>query len=95
MLCRQSDSFGDRLRVTLLDRSNLIYMYKVRSGVPLNSTSCESCYTIAVWNSQQRQQGMEVIRSEAAPRDGRRRCQDGVLEAVTAPEAEEIVSPGT
>jgi hypothetical protein len=95
MISRQGDSFGDRLNVVLLDRTNLRYIREVRSAVLMKSPQTEGRCILAVWNSQQRQKGVEVIQKEPAPHDGKRRCQDWTLEVLIGLEAEELIPAGT
>jgi hypothetical protein len=92
---RDGDDFGDVLHTPVLDLERRWYQFEERSGVPLFSKTSEGHVKIASLTDDQRRAAKKVISSEPAPRDGTRRCQDWVLEAMTSLEAEELVDAGT
>jgi hypothetical protein len=73
MICRRDNNFGDRHHVTLMNLQGLLYMYEVREGSLLESQQCEGRSLLAVWDAEQRQQGIQAMQDEPPPRDGRRR----------------------
>lgn len=95
MICEEGKDYGERLQVALLDRATLRYMFEMRSTVVLRSAQGEGRCVITSWNAQQRQKAMELIRAEEAPCDGKRRCQDWVLEVLIGLEAEALIPAGT
>jgi hypothetical protein len=67
-------------------------MCEVREGSDQQS---EGRCLPAVWNSEQRQQGIQAMRDEPPLREGRRWCQDWVVEVLLMLETQELVSDGT
>jgi len=95
MICRRGDNFGDRHNVILINLEGLLFMYEARQGLLLESQECEGRCLLAVWNGEQRLQGIQAMRDEPPPRDGRRRCQDWTVEVLLSLEAQELVPDGT
>jgi hypothetical protein len=95
MISRRGDNFGDLHNVVLINLEALLFMYEVREGSLLDSQECEGYCLLAVWNNEQRQQGIQAIKDEPPPRDGRSRCQDWAVEVLLSLETQELVPGGT
>lgn len=83
------------LHVNLIDPTGLIYQYEERSGQPLESRSAEGFFLISNVKADKYRQVVRIISAEPAPRNGKDRCQDWVLDCVIALETEELVPDGT
>jgi hypothetical protein len=77
------DKWGDLLHTQLIDKTRLLYQFEARSGHPILSQQSEGRFKIATLTSEQRLEAKELITKEAAPRDGKRRCQG--MERLRAP----------
>ena len=86
---------GTIVHVWLIDLSRLIYQLEIRSNTALDSRSSEGFFTVAGIAPENATRVLQVVSQEPAPNDGVERCQDWVLRAVIALEAEELVPPGT
>ncbi|KAL3475632.1 hypothetical protein BJX99DRAFT_156164 [Aspergillus californicus] len=87
--------FGDLLHVQVIDPERLWYQFDIREGIDLATMQAEGMAKIADLTAEQRRQIVAVIRVEAAPRDGTRRCQEWVVDALVSLEVEELVPDGT
>lgn len=86
---------GNLLQVTVLDLPSLTYGFDKRTGVEILSNVSEGYFAVASLSVEQHRRADEIISREPAPRNGKDRCQDWVLNCVVALEVEEIVSAGT
>lgn len=86
---------GTILHFWPIDLSRLIYQLEIQSNTALGSQNPESFFTVANIAPEDTKRVVETISQEPAPSDGVERCQDWVLRAVIALEAEEIVLPET
>lgn len=86
---------GDLLHVELLDLDTLWYEFEMRFKTDLAIRGAQGLSRITTLDPLQRNKAIEVIKSEPAPRDGQRRCQDWVFSTLIALEVEELVPPGT
>ena len=97
-LHQPSTGIIDLLHVRLIDLDKLWYQFEPRLGTNLADLATMQAMgmcRLAQLNHQQRQQVIQVIGNEPAPRDGSRRCQDWVFSTLIALEVEELVPPGT
>jgi hypothetical protein len=94
MINRVGEEYGDLLHTQVINLERLWYQFEERSGAPVVSRQSEGRYKIAVLTEEKRRKAKDVIGKEPAPRDGKKRCQDWVLDVVIALEVEEIVDPG-
>jgi len=69
-------------------------LFEERSGVDVASWQSAGRFKIATLTEEKHRHAKEVISKEPPPRDGKKRCQDWVLDVVIALEVEEIVDPG-
>lgn len=95
MIHEPTKQFGDLLNVRLIDLDKLWYQFDYRSGSKLATMEAVGICKVSDLNSQQRQKAIDVIKAEEAPRDGKRRCQDWVLDTLISLEVAEVVPSGT
>ncbi|KAL4993784.1 hypothetical protein BDV10DRAFT_189673 [Aspergillus recurvatus] len=88
-------SYGDLLHVQPISLSPLWFQYDAHEGIDISSLQAEGMVKIADLTPEQRRQVVKIIRSEPAPRDDKRRCQEWVVDVLVSLEVEELVSPGT
>ncbi|KAL4817634.1 hypothetical protein BDW67DRAFT_160029 [Aspergillus spinulosporus] len=88
-------SYGDLLHIQPISLSPLWFQFDAREGIDISSLQAEGMVKIADLTPEQRRQVVKIIRSEPAPRDGKRRCQEWVVDVLVSLEVEELVSPGT
>ncbi|KAL2870832.1 uncharacterized protein BJX67DRAFT_249891 [Aspergillus lucknowensis] len=88
-------SFGDLLHVQVIDLKSLWYQFDAREGIDLATMQAEGMAKINDLTADQRRRVVSIIRAEAAPRDGKRRCQEWVVDALVSLEVEELVPDGT
>ncbi|KAL2835118.1 hypothetical protein BDW59DRAFT_155943 [Aspergillus cavernicola] len=88
-------SFGDILHVQLIDLERLWYQFDAREGIDLATMQAEGMAKVVDLTAEQRRQIVAVIRAEPAPRDGKRRCQEWVVDTLVSLEVEELVPDGT
>jgi hypothetical protein len=93
-VCRKGEYLGDLLHVALVDQP-LLYEYTERAPMNMRSARCSGRSIVATLNRRLCERGCEIIRSEPAPRDGKRRCQDWVMAVMLRLEAAELVNQGT
>lgn len=86
---------GTILQVWPIDLSRLIYQLEIRSNTALDSQGPEAFFTVTNIAPEDTKRVLKTISQEPAPSDGVERCQDWVLRAIIALEAEEVVPPGT
>ncbi|KAJ5084471.1 hypothetical protein NUU61_009050 [Penicillium alfredii] len=87
--------FGDLLHVHLIDLDRLWYDFEVRVGSTIPSMQAVGKVKLASLDARQRHEAIEVISAEPAPRDGRKRCQDWVFDALLALEVNDLVPDGS
>ncbi|KAL4970757.1 uncharacterized protein BDV14DRAFT_1749 [Aspergillus stella-maris] len=89
-------TYGDLLHVQVIDLAKLWYQFDAREGIDLSrrSLQAEGMVKIADLTAEQRRRAIAVIRGEAAPRDGKRRCQEWIVDALVGLEVEELVEGG-
>ena len=92
---RDDEEFGEILNVQVIDLQRLWYQYEERTGEPGQKHRCEGRIKIATLTDTQRLMAKKVISGEPAPRDGKRRCQDWILDATISLEADGVVESGT
>ncbi|KAB8078516.1 hypothetical protein BDV29DRAFT_144736 [Aspergillus leporis] len=90
-----AQAIGDLLHVRPIDIGRLWYEFEHRSNSDLILVDVIGLAKIADLDGSRRLQAIEVIKTEKAPRDGTRRCQDWVFSALIALEVEELVPAGT
>lgn len=73
----------------------LIYQFEERGGEPLLSRSSEGHFLVGPIKSSNYVKTKEIISKEPAPRNGRDRCQDWVMNCIIVLETEELVEDGT
>ncbi|KAL4909111.1 hypothetical protein BDW74DRAFT_174324 [Aspergillus multicolor] len=95
LLRTPSASYGDLLHVQPISLAPLWYQFDAREGIDISSFQAEGMAKIADLTTEQRRQVIKIIRAEPAPRDGKRRCQDWVVDVLVSLEVEELVPPGT
>ncbi|KAL4932675.1 uncharacterized protein BDV17DRAFT_287617 [Aspergillus undulatus] len=97
LLRKPGATYGDLLHVQVIDLTKLWYQFDAREGIDLSSSSlqAEGMVKIADLTGEQRRRVIATIRNEAAPRDGKRRCQEWVVDALVSLEVEELVPGGT
>ncbi|KAL4735200.1 hypothetical protein BDV11DRAFT_38724 [Aspergillus similis] len=88
-------SYGDLLHIQPISLSPLWFQFDAREGIDISSLQAEGMVKIADLTPEQRRLAVKIIRSEPAPRDGKRRCQEWVVDVLVSLEVEELVSPGT
>lgn len=88
-------SYGDLLHVQVIDLDRLWYQFDSREGIDLTTLHAEGMVKITDLSAEQRRRVLSVIRAEAAPRDGKRKCQEWVVDALVSLEVEELVPDGT
>jgi hypothetical protein len=93
-ICRKGDYLGDLLHVALVGQP-LLYEYTERAPMNMRSARRSGRSIVATLNRRLCERASEIIRSEPAPRDGRRRCQDWVMAVMLRLETAELVSQGT
>lgn len=89
------NTHGDLLHVRPIDINRLWYEFEPRYGTDLKVMQALGLCKVSTLDSEQRRQAITTISGEAAPRDGKRRCQDWVFSALIALEVEELVPAGT
>src|SRR6266536_1001225 len=94
MIHRLGENYGELLHTQLLDLDRLWYQFEERSGAPLTSQQSEGRFKIATLTDEKRHVAKRVISAEPPPRDGKKRCQDWVLDVVISLEVEEVVDAG-
>ncbi|KAL4788291.1 hypothetical protein BJX76DRAFT_353321 [Aspergillus varians] len=87
--------YGDLLHVQAIDLKRLWYQFDSREGIDLSTLQAEGMVKITDLSGEQRRRALSVIRAEAAPRDGKRRCQEWVVDVLVSLEVEELVPDGT
>ncbi|KAL2828592.1 hypothetical protein BJY01DRAFT_255312 [Aspergillus pseudoustus] len=88
-------SFGDLLHVQVIDLERLWYQFDAREGIDLATMQAEGMAKVVDLTADQRRRVVSIIRAEAAPRDGKRRCQEWIVDALVSLEVEELVPDGT
>ncbi|KAI9368800.1 hypothetical protein BJX61DRAFT_197232 [Aspergillus egyptiacus] len=86
---------GDLLHVKVIDFRRLWYQFDAREGVEIATMQAEGMAKVVQMTAEQRQQIVAMIRAEPAPRDGKRRCQEWVVDTLISLEVEELVPEGT
>ncbi|KAF1977742.1 hypothetical protein BU23DRAFT_371282, partial [Bimuria novae-zelandiae CBS 107.79] len=95
LIFSEGNQVGNLLHVQLISLQGLIYQFETRSGVPLESQTCEGRVLLGYIESTKYNQLVKIISDEPAPRNNKDRCQDWTLECVIALEAEELLPAGT
>ncbi|KAI9925357.1 hypothetical protein MW887_006285 [Aspergillus wentii] len=95
MIYKPHEDFGDLFDVKLIDLDKLWYQPDHRIGTSIIHERPIGMCKIANLDVPQRLRVIEVIKAEEAPRDGKRRCQDWVFDALISLEVEELVETGT
>ncbi|RDH33795.1 hypothetical protein BDQ94DRAFT_169871 [Aspergillus welwitschiae] len=100
LIAKPSSPTGDLLHVQVIHLDNLWYQFEARINTPLRTmeTMMQAVGKVklaTLGGEQQRQQAIEVITASPAPRDGRKRFQDWVLDTLLSLEVEEVVPAGT
>ncbi|KAF9883683.1 hypothetical protein FE257_003067 [Aspergillus nanangensis] len=90
-----SSRTGDLLHVRVLDLDRLWYGFEFRRGTRLGAMQGVGLCKLAPLDARQRQHAEELIRNEPPPTDGKRKCQDWIVDALIALEVEELVPGGT
>jgi hypothetical protein len=91
---RTGDDYGELLHTLLIDLGGLWYQFENRSGIPLISHESEGRFKIATLDYERHIEAKRIISEEPPPRDGKKRCQDWVLDVVISLEVGEIVDAG-
>jgi hypothetical protein len=94
MIHRTGDDYGELLHTSLIDLDRLWYQFEDRSGAPLVSQQSEGRFQTATLEDGKRIEAKRIISEEPPPRDGKKRCQDWVLDVVISLEVGEIVDAG-
>jgi len=95
MIHQPPNTTGDLLHVRLIDLDRLWYEFESRFSTNIVDMQALGLCRLAELTPQQRRQVTDVIKSESAPRDGRRRCQDWVFSTLLSLEVEELIPTGT
>jgi hypothetical protein len=95
MIHQPPNTTGDLLHVRLIDLYRLWYEFESRSNTDIVDMQALGLCRLAELTPQQRLQVIQVIKSEPAPRDGSRKCQDWVFSTLLSLEVEELVPDGT
>lgn len=95
LIYKPEENVGDLLHTPVVDLARLWYQFEERSGVPVMSKQSAGRFKIATITENQRQAAKLIIKAEPPPRDGKRKCQDWVLDTVVTLEVEELVEAGT
>lgn len=86
---------GHLLHVLLIDKDRLYYQFEIRKDVHYQSASSEGVFLVAQLTVTQYARVVRQISSEAAPRNGKDRCQDWCYNCIIGLEVEELVPAGT
>ncbi|KAF3916870.1 hypothetical protein ABW20_dc0110182 [Dactylellina cionopaga] len=88
---------GELHHVLLIDINRRWYQYDMRDDVIILSPRSEGKFWIATLSERQKRDVVKVISKEAPPRDGRKGCQDWVMDCLFALETNEpaLISDGT
>ncbi|KAJ5995017.1 hypothetical protein N7481_001994 [Penicillium waksmanii] len=95
MIHQPPNTTGDLLHVRLIDMYRLWYEFESRSNTDIVDMQALGLCRLAELTPQQRLQAIQIIKSEPAPRDGSRKCQDWVFSTLLSLEVEELVPDGT
>lgn len=95
MIHQPPNTTGDLLHVRLIDLYQLWYEFESRFNTNIVDMQALGLCRLAELTPQQRLQAIEVIKSEPAPRDGTRKCQDWVFSTLISLEVEELIPAGT
>jgi len=86
---------GTQLQVLIIDPDHLWYQFDKRDGAPILAPESEGHFQIATFTPTQYARASDIICNEPAPRNGRDRCQDWIVNCLIGLEAEEVVPAGT
>ncbi|KAK1141561.1 hypothetical protein N8T08_008976 [Aspergillus melleus] len=86
---------GDLYHVKVIDLDKLWYQFEPRTSTPLRTMQAVGKVKLGDLSEKQRQDAIQVITSSPAPRDGRKRCQDWVIDTLVSLEVDELVPHGT
>ncbi|CAI7675632.1 unnamed protein product [Penicillium pancosmium] len=95
MIHQPPNTTGDLLHVRLIDLYRFWYEFESRSNTDIVDMQALGLCRLAELTPQQRLQVIQVIKSEPAPRDGSRKCQDWVFSTLLSLEMEKLVPDGT
>lgn len=95
MIHQPPSTTGDLLHARLIDLYRLWYEFESRFNTNIVDMQALGLCRLAELTPQQRLQAIEVIKSEPAPRDGTRKCQDWVFSTLISLEVEELIPAGT
>ncbi len=90
MITKAGQTTGELLHVRVLDLATLRYQFEERIA-PLESATIEGRWKVTSLTYAQRLKAKDIIRKVAAPADGKKRCQDWVLDVFIELEAEELI----
>jgi len=93
MIHKEGDTIGELLNVKVLDVGTLRYQFEERDADLVNLAS-EGRWKVAMLTYEQRIAVKDIIRRVPAPADGKKRCQDWVLDACINLEVEELIPAG-
>ncbi|KAK6533536.1 hypothetical protein TWF694_002474 [Orbilia ellipsospora] len=85
-----SSEKGDLLQVLLLDESQKWYHFDKRENVTILDPISEGKIKIATLSSEQNKEVVRLISQEPAPRDGKKGCQDWVIECLLTLETQDF-----
>ncbi|KAK6338718.1 hypothetical protein TWF696_009530 [Orbilia brochopaga] len=88
---------GELHNVVLIDNDRKWYQYEMRDDVTILNLNSEGKFWIAILSEQQKRDAVKVISKEAPPRDGKKGCQDWVMDCLFALETNEpaLIPDGT
>ncbi|KAL4919928.1 hypothetical protein BDW62DRAFT_178020, partial [Aspergillus aurantiobrunneus] len=95
LLRTPNSTYGDLLHVQLIDIPRLWYQFDSREAIDLCTLQADGMAKVTDLTAEQRRRLLAVVRREPAPRDGKRTCQEWVVDALVALEVEELVPEGT
>lgn len=95
MIHQPPNETGDLLHVRLVDLYQLWYEFESRFNTNIVDMQALGLCRLAELTPQQRLHAIGVIKSEPAPRNGARKCQDWIFSTLLSLEVEELVPAGT